>query len=189
MFYRLALALTVVLLNLGKADARIRMSFATARGYAEPWKVALLATPGSAAGNTVTDAMVDAVIPPGGTFSMETSGGPAILVRGYARLQVFNGIAVGGTARITRKVDGQVVHSFAVPLAPEAERRSSLPLRLDETAGLGTELVFVSETSDRHRGGGHPPTPATPPCVRVRTRRFESVTPTLLRSMTEVRAI
>jgi hypothetical protein len=29
---------------------------------------------------------------------------------------------------------------------------------------------------DRHRGGGHPPTPATPPCVRVRTRRFESVT-------------
>ena len=29
---------------------------------------------------------------------------------------------------------------------------------------------------DRHRGGGHPPTPATPPCVRVRTRRFELVT-------------
>ena len=29
---------------------------------------------------------------------------------------------------------------------------------------------------DRHRGGGHPPTPATPPCIRVRTRRFESVT-------------
>ena len=25
---------------------------------------------------------------------------------------------------------------------------------------------------DRNRGGGHPPTPATPPCVRVRTRRF-----------------
>src|ERR1700724_2982388 len=33
---------------------------------------------------------------------------------------------------------------------------------------------------DRHRGGGRPPTPATPPCVRVRTRRFESVTLTLL---------
>ena len=26
---------------------------------------------------------------------------------------------------------------------------------------------------DRHRGGGRPPTPATPPCIRVRTRRFE----------------
>jgi hypothetical protein len=24
------------------------------------------------------------------------------------------------------------------------------------------------------RGGGHPPTPATPPCVQVRTRRFET---------------
>jgi hypothetical protein len=24
----------------------------------------------------------------------------------------------------------------------------------------------------RHRGSGHPPTPATPPCVRNRTRRF-----------------
>jgi DNA-binding beta-propeller fold protein YncE len=33
---------------------------------------------------------------------------------------------------------------------------------------------------DRHRGGGHPPTPATPPCVRVRTRRFGSVTLTIL---------
>src|SRR5437588_2040138 len=36
---------------------------------------------------------------------------------------------------------------------------------------------------DRHRGGGHPPTPATPPCVRVRTRRFETVT---LHSSTKV---
>src|SRR5438046_10235501 len=32
-------------------------------------------------------------------------------------------------------------------------------------------LIFLN----RHRGGGHPPTPATPPCVRVRTRRFELV--------------
>ena len=28
---------------------------------------------------------------------------------------------------------------------------------------------------DRHRGGGHPPTPATPPYVRVRIRRFEKL--------------
>src|SRR5208337_4547922 len=34
----------------------------------------------------------------------------------------------------------------------------------------GTSAVWAF---DRHRGGGHPPTPATPPCVRVRTRRFE----------------
>ncbi len=34
---------------------------------------------------------------------------------------------------------------------------------------------MIDSASDRHRGGGHPPTPATPPCVRVRTRRFELV--------------
>src|SRR5215472_16225417 len=34
---------------------------------------------------------------------------------------------------------------------------------------------FPESPFDRHRGGGHPPTPATPPCVRVRTRRFELV--------------
>src|SRR5207245_6913628 len=37
------------------------------------------------------------------------------------------------------------------------------------------EAQFPDASSDRHRGGGHPPTPATPPCVRVRTRRFELV--------------
>src|SRR5580658_4388670 len=35
-------------------------------------------------------------------------------------------------------------------------------------------------SDDRHRGGSHPPTPATPPCVRVRTRRFEVVTLTAI---------
>jgi hypothetical protein len=34
---------------------------------------------------------------------------------------------------------------------------------------------FPTSRLDRHRGGGHPPTPATPPCIRVRTRRFELV--------------
>src|ERR1017187_4356415 len=38
----------------------------------------------------------------------------------------------------------------------------------------------VAASGDRHRGGGHPPTPATPPCIRVRTRRFETVTLTVL---------
>src|SRR5438105_2834052 len=42
---------------------------------------------------------------------------------------------------------------------------------------------FREKMFDRHRGGGHPPTPATPPCVRVRTRRFETVT---LHSSTKV---
>ncbi len=34
---------------------------------------------------------------------------------------------------------------------------------------------MAGDGQDRYRGGGHPPTPATPPCVRVRTRRFELV--------------
>ena len=46
--------------------------------------------------------------------------------------------------------------------------------------GCTSREAVIATTSavtsfDRHRGGGHPPTPATPPCVRVRTRRFESV--------------
>src|ERR1700730_14389520 len=44
-----------------------------------------------------------------------------------------------------------------------------------------SRLVFTSPSLtrcafDRHRGSGCPLTPATPPCVRVRTRRFEMVT-------------
>jgi hypothetical protein len=42
---------------------------------------------------------------------------------------------------------------------------------------LGPEwpVFLYAARLDRHRGGGHPPTPATRPCVRVRTRRFENV--------------
>src|SRR5712691_11006528 len=39
-----------------------------------------------------------------------------------------------------------------------------------------TSKLLSMPSTHRHRGGGHPPTPATPPCVRVRTRRFELVT-------------
>src|SRR5215831_7331443 len=60
----------------------------------------------------------------------------------------------------------------------------SLPARSCEYPRLPSPNRRGSESrrssSDRHRGGGHPPTPATPPCIRVRTRRFESVTLTVL---------
>src|SRR5215471_16788354 len=46
---------------------------------------------------------------------------------------------------------------------------------LKDCSGRGRPQLSLAGL-DRHRGGGHPPTPATPPCVRVRTRRFESVT-------------
>ncbi len=41
---------------------------------------------------------------------------------------------------------------------------------------IDVDSSVATSAFDRHRGGGHPPTPATPPCVRVRTRRFELVT-------------
>src|SRR5205807_8478358 len=34
-----------------------------------------------------------------------------------------------------------------------------------------TSKLLSMPSTHRHRGGGHPPTPATPPCVRIRTRR------------------
>jgi Protein of unknown function (DUF3011) len=49
--------------------------------------------------------------------------------------------------------------------------------RFNVFGGTST-TTYVAGTDggqDWHRGGGHPPTPATPPCVRVRTRRFELV--------------
>jgi hypothetical protein len=55
------------------------------------------------------------------------------------------------------------------------EQQSRRPLLVGR--GFRTNNRLLNTTPfDRHRGGGHPPTPATPPCVRVRTRRFESVT-------------
>ena len=55
-------------------------------------------------------------------------------------------------------------------------------MRKAELAQIGKTVgtrAFPSFAKDRHRGGGHPPTPATPPCVRVRTRRFEIVEPNI----------
>jgi hypothetical protein len=41
--------------------------------------------------------------------------------------------------------------------------------------GTSHKPVLVISSFDRHRGGGRPPTPATPPYVRVRIRRFEKL--------------
>src|SRR5580693_2656253 len=48
---------------------------------------------------------------------------------------------------------------------------SSTLLALTRSAANDTP----QNVSDRHRGGGLPPTPATPPYVRVRIRRFEKL--------------
>jgi hypothetical protein len=36
----------------------------------------------------------------------------------------------------------------------------------------GDDLLYVTPVQNRHRGGSHLPTPATPPDMRVRIRRF-----------------
>ncbi len=58
------------------------------------------------------------------------------------------------------------------------------PLMLE--GDVVARIAFLNSGAlDRHRGGGHPPTRATPPCVRVRTRRFETVTLTVLEQRRE----
>ena len=138
----------VTLVNLGKVDARILLNFSTSRGYAEPWKIGLSVTPGGpTSGNTVGEASVSAIIPPGAILTVESTGTPEALTRGYARLIVINNVAVGGTATLTRKADGAIAQTFTLPLSPESERKSSLPLVLNEEAGRNTELAFSSDSS------------------------------------------
>src|SRR5215831_20345798 len=57
---------------------------------------------------------------------------------------------------------------------------SSLPADSEARIGRRHRCAATASTRppsvpDRHRGGGRPPTPATPPCIRVRTRRFKKV--------------
>src|SRR5260370_19157349 len=63
---------------------------------------------------------------------------------------------------------------LSIPFGQPLDAGRPLTLRATAIATRNGELTITC--LDRHRGGGCPPTPATPPCVRVRTRRFESVT-------------
>src|ERR1019366_6067112 len=71
----------------------------------------------------------------------------------------------------------------------EPPRRGHFPEGPHAPKDRGGRIPWCAESAalrrdDRHRGGGHPPTPATPPYVRVRIRRFETVMPTLPRITT-----
>src|SRR5258708_36207990 len=69
----------------------------------------------------------------------------------------------------------------AIRLSKSSPSRTKTP---KPAAGLPTEVMndkgryrqHPITPFDRHRGSGCPLTPATPPCVRVRTRRFGMVT-------------
>jgi hypothetical protein len=78
-----------------------------------------------------------------------------------------------GDPSITRRVPRHT--SGDEERVPETGHEATPP-----PSGGIVQQIWRRIQEDRHRGGGHPPTPATPPCVRVRTRRFESVTLTVL---------
>jgi hypothetical protein len=66
-----------------------------------------------------------------------------------------------------------------LPLLPAQALNALVSIQWSSSRMVGNpSLIRLGKVCplDRHRGGGHPPTPATPPCVRVRTRRFELVT-------------
>jgi len=59
-----------------------------------------------------------------------------------------------------------------------AKRRAILnPIHPPYRAAEVEQILAFAESRimivDRHRGRGYPRTPATPPCIRVRTRRFD----------------
>src|SRR5947209_14934789 len=70
------------------------------------------------------------------------------------------------------RISVQLSHSHELVPARENAQFPDHPATIRER----TRTIVNPSGPDRHRGGGHPPTPATPPCVRVRTRRFELVT-------------
>src|SRR5690242_19806041 len=104
---------------------------------------------------------------------------PASFVVAWAlsrRMPVYSEDDLPGWLGAGRRQAGETVSDQE---RPAARLESGRPQRVQSAA-----CAF-----DRHRGGGHPPTPATPPCIRVRTRRFELVTSAFPRTLTEGRAI
>ena len=106
--------------------------------------------------------------------------------------------------RHKRSQNAGVVYTLVDEVVPvDALMRISFRTESDATRGITAEqnirdfrlmsasrLVFTSPSLtrrafDRHRGSGCPLTPATPPCVRVRTRRFEMVTLTRILQIRE----
>ena len=83
--------------------------------------------------------------------------------------ELYHGVPFGEAIALLRRWSGvdsllsEVIRFYQVQLHRHPEA----------AAYLSQRGVRQPEVIDRHRGGGHPPTPATPPCIRVRTRRFE----------------
>ena len=71
--------------------------------------------------------------------------------------------------QVSKTVPGAEHTAKGAIFADRQLRLEAANLRLE--AGRTTNLL----TGDRHRRSGHPLTPSTPPCIRVRTRRFTNL--------------
>lgn len=135
----------LVITNLSDKPTVVVASFLTAKGYAEEWKIELKASQGK-----ISRASVEAILDPGASVIIETSGSPDTLTRGYADVVEYLGQPISAYARlIKRQVKDDktvVVQSFCVPRSPAFESRSVLPVDLTDPSAT-MELVFVSPTT------------------------------------------
>lgn len=131
----------ITIVNLSDKTATVVLTLMTAKAFTEPWKVDLKATQGRVFGFAG-----DAVLAPGAVTTMETSGTPELMTRGFAEIVELNDLPFGAVARLIKRENGKIVHSFTVPLCPSNETKSMIPLDLTGAAGV-KELVWVSPTN------------------------------------------
>ncbi|MBC7924982.1 MAG: hypothetical protein H7039_04925 [Bryobacteraceae bacterium] len=130
---------TITLVNLDSAPSNFQLSFLGETGFRELWPVTITAPGAAIIGQSVTG-----VLDAGASLQIETSGASQSLIRGYAHLAILSGSPLGGSAVLTRTVDGKVQTSTAIPLSPESEQKSRLQWTASDTEV--TELVMVSDT-------------------------------------------
>ncbi|MBY0503387.1 MAG: hypothetical protein K2X03_05750 [Bryobacteraceae bacterium] len=131
----------ITLINLAAQPAAMLLTFNTPAGFLDTWKVGLKSSPGNVSGN-----YVDLPLAPGATAVVETSGAPATLTRGFVEVTEYNDLPIGGYATLTRREGDRIVQRFQIPLSPEHERRSVLPVDLSDPL-VAVEAIWVSITS------------------------------------------
>lgn len=131
----------VTLINLSRKPILIYTTFLTAEGYNETWGLEMKASVGIVNGTNV-----DTPLAPGAMATIETSGKPGVLTRGFAEIIEVDNQPIGVFATLTQKDGERVVQRFNVPLSLAHERRSLLPLDLTD-ASVKPEMVWVSFTS------------------------------------------
>lgn len=130
----------IVIANPAKESAQVEVTLQGPKGFAEPWLVPLKASSGA-----VTGQLVSASLAPGGSIVIETAGTATTLSRGFAVVSVAKESPVGAFARLVHTTSGGVTdQTLTIPLSPELEQRSIVPLFLDGDSK--SQLVLVSET-------------------------------------------